>query len=93
MPLTCILDGRSINDTADLYDQLAAQLPMPPGFGRNLDALWDVLTTDIPGPLTIIWQHAGQSRQKLDKRYLALRTLLEEAMDERPDLTVRFEGD
>lgn len=93
MPLTCTIDGRALSSLDELYDQLAAQLPLPPHFGRNLDALWDLLTAELPGPLTIVWQHADDSRALLGDRYVKVKILLEEAAGERDDLTVRFEGD
>ncbi|MCK7468404.1 MAG: barstar family protein [Desulfosudis oleivorans] len=47
----------SIRSLDDLYDQLASRLSLPAHFGRNLDALWDVLSTDIEGPFEIVWKH------------------------------------
>lgn len=39
--------------TTEFYDALAAALHLPDYFGRNLDALWDVLT-DLDGPTALI---------------------------------------
>ncbi|MBP9531456.1 MAG: barstar family protein [Syntrophaceae bacterium] len=43
------LNGRAISSLNDLHDQLSKKLFLPDPFGRNLDALWDVLAADIPG--------------------------------------------
>ena len=49
MSLTrCVL--QNVHTLADFYRQLHAQLPLPPHFGDNQDALWDALTGDLPGP-------------------------------------------
>jgi len=93
MQMTCRIDGRKIVTLDNFYDQLAAQLPLPSHFGRNLDALWDTLTAELEGPLTIVWLHADESRNRLGDTYIKVKILLEEAAGERDDLTVSFEGD
>jgi hypothetical protein len=47
---SAILLGRAIHSLDDLYDQISTRLSLPAHFGRNLDALWDVLSTDVEGP-------------------------------------------
>ncbi len=93
MQITCKIDGRKIEKLDDLYDQLAAQLTLPRHFGRNLDALWDTLTAELEGPLTIVWLHADESRTSLGDTYVKVKIMLEEAAGERDDLTLHFEGD
>lgn len=82
MSLTrCVLtDVRSMDD---VYQQMAQQLPLPAHFGKNLDALWDALTTDLPGPLEIIWHHP----QTLGPHANDLIELLREAEQSRDDLS------
>lgn len=64
--MLCILDGRQITTTNAFIDALYAQLsPDRHHLGRNLDAVWDVLTTDIERPVTVLWTHAGASRAAL----------------------------
>ena len=46
-----------------LYDQLTKQLKLPAHFGRNLDALWDVLSTDVEGPIEIVWKNTEESKK------------------------------
>lgn len=41
--VACI-DGRHIQSMDDLYDQLRDALSLPDYFGRNLDALYDILS-------------------------------------------------
>lgn len=73
-----------------LYNELARQLGFPDHFGRNLDALWDVLTTDIEGPLEIVWENPELSRAGLGDDYARLVSLLEDATAERGDMTLEF---
>lgn len=91
MPIKkCVLDGEKILSLQDVYKALAQQLDFPEHFGRNLDALWDVLTTDLPGPISITWKSSIFSRSALGEGYEKVVAVLKEAAKERDDLTVRF---
>ncbi|AOX99151.1 barstar family protein [Jeongeupia sp. USM3] len=80
-----------IRSMDDVYEQLARQLPLPVYFGRNLDALFDLLTTDIEGPLTLHWPDASAAREQLGaEHYAALIATLRDAADERDDLQLRI---
>ncbi|SNB46274.1 barstar family protein [Geobacter sp. DSM 9736] len=91
MPVTrCVLDGRKIRSLDDLYDELARQLPFPDHFGRNLDALWDVLSSDIEGPMEVVWEDSGASRQAMRGDFDKVADLLREVEEERGDFRVIF---
>ena len=51
---TYILNGKMLNTRESAYDEIIRALEMPPHFGRNLDALWDELSTL---QATIILEH------------------------------------
>lgn len=85
---TCHLS--EIHSTARFYDELARQLDFPTHFGRNLDALWDVLVNDIEGPLEIVWQDTRLSREAMCNDYVKLAALLEEVAKERGDITLKL---
>lgn len=46
-------DFQKIDNIAEFYDQFAAQFDLPEYFGRNLDALYDVVSGDLKLPLSI----------------------------------------
>jgi ribonuclease inhibitor len=71
-----------------VYDSLEAQLGLPAHFGRNLDALWDVLTTDLPGPVEIVWPEHAAARAALGADYDRLLGVLREAAAARGNLTL-----
>ncbi|GHD59047.1 barstar family protein [Jeongeupia chitinilytica] len=80
-----------IRSMDDVYAQLARQLPLPAHFGRNLDALFDLLTADLEGSLTLNWPDAADARPYLGAdRHAALLTTLRDAADERDDLHLRI---
>lgn len=86
----CQLSGKSIRSLEDFYDQIARELRFPAYFGRNLDALWDVLTTDVEGPVQLIWEDSAVSKKSMGKDFEKVLTLLEELQKERSDFRVTF---
>jgi ribonuclease inhibitor len=92
MPIKkCALNGKTLRSLDDLYDQLSNELSLPKRFGRNLDALWDVLSTDVPGPFEIDWKHANESKIMMDKDFDRVLKLLQELEKERGDFTLTLE--
>lgn len=77
-----VLDFARLATVDQLHDALARDLALPAHYGRNLDALWDCLTTDVKGPVAIELRNADRAAPELAP-YLAL---LREAAAKRPDL-------
>ena len=84
------LSGREIRSLEEFYDVISRKLSLPGHFGRNLDALWDALTTDIKGPVEIIWEDSAVSKQAMGPNYERVSTLLEDVQKERDDFRVIF---
>lgn len=84
----CRLDGRS-RTRATLLARLARELGFPAHFGHNLDALYDVLTTDLPGPIEIVWR-GDRERIAADPELGPVLETLEAAAAARPDLRLQF---
>jgi ribonuclease inhibitor len=59
------IEGGSIRSEADFHEAIARALGLAGHYGRNLDALWDVLSTDVERPLSIVWKHSEQSRASM----------------------------
>lgn len=73
------INGKETNTEDDFHDYLIS-LPFFPGFyGQNLDALWDILTGMIDGPIKITWNDYSLSRQKLGQRAEDILELFKEA--------------
>ena len=81
----CVL--RDIRTLAQFYDELAHQFAFPAYFGRNLDALWDVLTGEVAGPIEIVWEGSAQAEANLGADYSKLIALLNDLAAERDDFT------
>ncbi len=84
------LNGKGIRSLNDFYDQLSSQLSLPEHFGRNLDALWDVLSADIEGPFEIEWKHANDSRKIMGENFERVVKLLQELQEERDDFKLKM---
>jgi ribonuclease inhibitor len=94
MAQRCILDGAAILSEDAFYDALVQGLAgMPVHFGRNLDALWDALTRDVPGPFAIEWRDAARSARAIGPRYARIVDVLREAASARDDFTLVIAGE
>ncbi|QCA04000.1 barstar family protein [Pantoea vagans] len=64
-----IIDGRDIHTESDVHRILAEIMEFGPYYGKNLDALWDCLSTDIERPIRITWCHSDLSKKRLGERF------------------------
>ena len=64
-----ILDGASIKNMSDFHVVMSKLLAFGPYYGRNLDALWDRLSTDVERPVKIIWLDSELSRKCLGEDF------------------------
>ena len=78
-----VVDLAGVRSAARLHAALAAALPLPEHYGRNLDAFHDVLT-EFGGNWSIVFRNAGAVAK-------GLRAVCADAMEETPGLKVEFE--
>ncbi len=76
------IDLAGVADAEALHDRLAAALPLPQGYGRNLDALHDALT-EFGGEWSIVFRNASGAPK-------GLRAVCRDAVSETPGLRVTF---
>lgn len=81
---TVFLDGE-LADRAALFARLAAHLDFPAYAAANLDALWDVLTTEVAGPFEIVWRDHLRARESLGADFDRIVSLLRQLAEERRD--------
>ena len=76
-----MFDGGKVGSEAAFHDvvERAAESVGFEGYGRNLDALWDVLTGILPRPLRIRWLEAEVSRKAVGPRFDRLVEVLRDA--------------
>lgn len=89
---TVTLDGQKMLNRRAVHDQLAEQLRLPDYYGRNLDALYDLLT-ERTAPLRLVVLHRDVLVSWLGDYGRALCRTLEDADRANPDLQVLFPGE
>ena len=89
---TIILDGEQMRNRRAVHDHLAEQLGLPEYYGRNLDALYDLLT-ERGFPTRLVVQHKETLLSRLGKYGIALCRTLEDAGRANPSLEVLFPED
>ena len=88
--LVARLDGRQRSKAA-ILGKLSRDLGFPAHFRPNLDALFDVLTTDIQGPIRIEWQLSAKAAAALGDDLAPLCRTLADAAEARDDLLLVFD--
>ncbi|EGV38399.1 barstar family protein [Neisseria weaveri] len=71
------IDGQSIKESLDFHKQLSSQLKISQYYGRNLDALWDLLSMNIERPLTLVWNNSQESKKYLGEEFDAIVEILD----------------
>ena len=84
------LQGKAIQSLDEFYSEIARKLRLPNYFGRNLDALWDVLTTDVKGPVELVWEDTEVSKKPMGKDFEKVAGLLKDVEKERRDFKISF---
>lgn len=79
------LDGREMRDRTTTHDYLKAQLGMPDYYGRNLDALYDLLT-ECGEERTVVLSHKSEMEQQLGRYATALLATFQDAAAKNPTL-------
>ncbi|MBO5141297.1 MAG: barstar family protein [Peptococcaceae bacterium] len=81
------LDGTVLTSKEELHNTIFYQLALPDYYGRNLDALWDVLST-WSAPLRIEVTHTELLKMHLADYADALLELLRDAAAENNTVTL-----
>lgn len=81
--MTVTLDGRLMSDRAAAHEHLKERLGLPAYYGKNLDALYDVLTERAEA-LTIVLEHAAA----LDDYGIRIMNTLYDAANNNPVLVI-----
>lgn len=89
---TIILDGGQMLNRRAAHDHLAQQLELPEYYGRNLDALYDLLT-ERGTPTRLVVRQRETLLSWLGRYGAALCQTLEDAARANPSLEVRFSED
>ena len=84
------LDGRAMTDRPAAHSHLVQQLELPSWYGRNLDALYDVLT-EMSGPIEIVFLNFREFTHQLPGFGEAVEHLCADVQAENPELLIVLE--
>lgn len=86
------LDGRAFMDKETAHTVLKEKLDLPEYYGRNLDALWDCLTTDFTQKMITI-QHPQAIKENLGRYGQLLLHVFEEIQERNDAITIVYAYD
>lgn len=70
------IDGSRIRSESDFHVAIALALGLPHHYGRNLDALWDILSSDVERPVQLIWNRSALSQVEMPVEFDLIVSLL-----------------
>ena len=57
--------GNQIKSELEFHNEIARQLNVENYYGKNLDALWDLLSTGVERPINLVWIDANTSQKRI----------------------------
>ena len=78
MAVPLLLDGLSVRSN-DAFDDAITEWSDFGWYGRNLDALWDVLTGIVDPPIEIHWSNAQLSKDAMGASFDQIVSVMREA--------------
>lgn len=67
---TVLIDGKEIKNREQLHATFAKNLKFPAYYGKTLDGLYDILSTDYSGETIIKFKHLNILKAKLSTEYV-----------------------
>ena len=78
------LDTTDVRSVDEFYDQVSSQWELPSWFGRNLDALFDVLGDITQTPVVLVWDGLRQLADVDPMQAAAVLDVLRDAAGQAP---------
>ena len=89
---TALINGKEVKSQDDFHTKLAKQLNFPKYYGKNLDALYDILSTDLGNQNIIKIKHLSILKSKLGADYMeALIQAILDASQDNPKVVLLIE--
>ncbi len=87
--MTYTIDLSEVKSTEELHDLLQEVLPLPDYYGRNLDALYDVLTS-FSEPMEIRFINTADAEAFIGEYMQSLYELCGDVREENPEISFIF---
>lgn len=87
------IEGSKIVSEATFHMAISTAMSFPAHYGKNLDALFDVLTSDIERPVVLVWLNSALSKEKMEGGFERIVSVLRnvERQDAEWGLSEKFE--
>ncbi len=86
-----IIDLAGVEDRTELHDRVEQGIPLPEWYGRNLDALYDVLTEpEFGGGCLICFIGCSEIGDGMTRYLSAMKHMCKAACEENHGLTIEF---
>lgn len=59
------IDGNNIKTEAEFHTAISGALSFSPHYGKNLDALFDILSGDVERPVVLVWKNSPISKASM----------------------------
>ena len=87
-----LINGKEIKSQDHLHTLFAKQLNFPTSYGKNLDALYDVLSADVSGQTMIKFKSLSILKSKLGAEYTdAFIQAIMDASEDNPKIVLLLE--
>ena len=87
------LDTSAVHTQDDFYEELSAGWGLPPWFGNNLDALFDMLGEITSVPTVLIWDDLGLFGAQQPDFTASVLDVLRDSIEQAPSFAVVLRGD
>ncbi|MEZ1323580.1 barstar family protein [Pseudomonas fluorescens] len=86
------LDGLSISTEEEFHKQISSSFSVTQYYGNNLNALWDLLSTDVERPIELTWTNSKHSEKSMGDSYKKILIILDrvKTQDENFGLNDKF---
>lgn len=85
-----VIDLKDVQSKEDFHDRIEEGFDCPDYYGRNLDALYDVLTDEVED-VEIYFTNAADMAENMDKYYDAFVEMCEEVQQDYENITIVIE--
>jgi ribonuclease inhibitor len=80
-----IINISKLKSIEQFHELLKIKLGFPDYYGKNLDALWDCLTSDLETPILIQWIGYAECKNYLGNEVIKIKEVFESAQEELSD--------
>ncbi len=79
------INGEKVKSEVDFHIEISKKLNFPSYYGKNLDALWDILSSDVERPIVLTWKNALISKEKMGIEYDKICNVLKRVAQQNKD--------